>query len=73
MLYQGHFMLDLFLWLIFDLKTLFKDLNTVTNPKKLDAQKISIMILKAGFYHEVMPPKDANGMANSVEPDQTAS
>ena len=24
------------------------------------------------FYHRVMPPKDADRMANSVDPDQTA-
>ena len=24
------------------------------------------------FYHRVMSPKDADGMANSVDPDQTA-
>ena len=24
------------------------------------------------FYHGVMPPKGAHGMANSVDPDQTA-
>ena len=25
-----------------------------------------------GFYHRVMRPKSADGMANSVDPDQTA-
>ena len=25
-----------------------------------------------GFYHEIMPPKDADGIAYSEDPDQTA-
>ena len=28
---------------------------------------------KSEFYHGVMPPNDANGIANSEDPDQTAS
>ena len=37
-----------------------------------DNQKITVNILKFDFYHSVMHPKDADRMANSADPDQTA-
>ena len=40
-------------------------------PKYLDTQKVAVIILKLN-YHRVMSPKDAGGMANSVNLDQTA-
>ena len=43
-------------------------------PKYSDTQKICFnhsKILTMGLYHRVMSPNDADGMANSVDPDQT--
>ena len=45
------------------------------NPKKLDTRKIAVIILKfkqLWLYHRIMSQKDANRMANSVDPDQNA-
>ena len=45
-------------------------------PKFLDTQEIAVIILKfewCGFNHRAVHPKDAGGIANSVDPDQTAS
>ena len=39
-------------------------------PKYLDTRKIAVIILK--LEQSVMSPKDADAMANSVDPDQTA-
>ena len=44
-------------------------------PKYSDTQKIRCKhskILTMWLYHRVMGPNDADGMANSVDPDQTA-
>ena len=44
------------------------------NPKKLYNRKIAVIILKfeqCGFYHKEMSLKDAERMANSVDPNQT--
>ena len=44
------------------------------NPKNSDNRKICgnhPKILKRWLYHSVMCPKDADGMANSVDPDQS--
>ena len=44
-------------------------------PKYLDTQKICcnhFKIWTMWLYHRVMSPNDADGMANSVDPDQTA-
>ena len=44
-------------------------------PKYSDIQKIVVITLKIWtmwLYHRVMSPNDADGMANSVVPDQTA-
>ena len=44
-------------------------------PKNLDTRKISCNYPKLGtvlFYYIVMGPKDADGTANSVDPDQNA-
>ena len=44
-------------------------------PKYLDTQKICCnrsKIWSMWLYHRVMSPNDADGMANSVDPDQTA-
>ena len=44
------------------------------NPKKSDTRKKCCNYPKIGtvlFYYRVMSPKDADGMANSVDPDQT--
>ena len=44
-------------------------------PKYLDTQKICCnhsKILTMCLCHIVMSPNDADGMANSVDPDQTA-
>ena len=37
-------------------------------------EKVAVIILKfeLWFYHRVMHPKDVNGIANSVDPHQTA-
>ena len=44
------------------------------NPKILDTRKIAVMTLKLErYYYRVIGTKDADGMANSVYPDQTAS
>ena len=45
------------------------------NPKNLDTQNISCnhpKILTRWLYRRVMHSKDADGIANSVDPDQTA-
>ena len=45
------------------------------NPKNSDTQKKCCKYPEMGtvsFYHIVMDPKDADRMANSVNPDQTA-
>ena len=36
-------------------------------------QTIAIIVLKIEKFDALMHPKDADGMANSVDPDQTAS
>ena len=44
-------------------------------PKYLDTQKICCnhsKIWTMWLYHRVMRPNDTDGMANSVDPDQTA-
>ena len=44
-------------------------------PKYSDTQKICCnhsKIWTIGLYHRVMSPNNADGMANSVDPDQTA-
>ena len=44
------------------------------NPKNSDTRKIAVIILKLEqyhFYNRVMGPKDANRIANSVDPDQS--
>ena len=44
-------------------------------PKYSDTQKICCnhsKIWTMWLYHRVMSPNDAEGMANSVQPDQTA-
>ena len=42
-------------------------------PKYLDTQIICFNHSKIMWlYHTVMSPNDADGMANSVDPDQTA-
>ena len=44
-------------------------------PKYSDTQKICCnhsKILTMWLYHRGMSPKDVHGMANSVDPDQTA-
>ena len=45
------------------------------NTKNSDTRKIAVIIQKLEQYHfycRVMGRKDADGMANSVDPDQTA-
>ena len=49
--------------------------STVKTVNIRTPQKFAIIILKFeqdGFYQRVMHPKDATGIANSVDPDQTA-
>ena len=44
------------------------------NPKISDTLKLIVITLKVeqdGFSLRVMHPKDAEGIANSVDPDQT--
>ena len=44
-------------------------------PKYLDTEKICCnhsKIWTVWLYHTVMSPNDADGMANSIDPDQTA-
>ena len=36
-------------------------------------QTIAIIVLKVEKFYVLMHPKDADGMANSVDPDQTAT
>ena len=43
-----------------------KTLDTSKNYKNMPSKG------RVWFYNAVMPPKDANGMANSVDSDQTA-
>ena len=38
------------------------------SPKNSDIRKIRTV----SFYYGIMGPKDADGLANSVDPDQTA-
>ena len=43
--------------------------------KNSDTRKFAVIILKVeqgGFTVRIMCPKDAEGIANSVDPDQTA-
>ena len=40
-------------------------------PKYLDTQ-ITLKFELCGLYHRAMGPNDADGMANNVDPDQTA-
>ena len=50
-------------------------MTTVNFPKYSDTQNICCnhsKIWTMWLYHRVMSPNDANGMANSVDPDQTA-
>ena len=44
------------------------------NLKHLDTQKIAVIILKFKkcVFSRVVCPKDTDGMANSIYPDQTA-
>ena len=45
------------------------------NPKNSDNRKITVIILKNGLiwiFHRGMHPNNADEMANSVDPDQTA-
>ena len=45
------------------------------NPKISDTRKFAVITLKVeqdGFSLRVMHPKDAEGIANSVDPDQNA-
>ena len=45
------------------------------DPKFSDTQKMCCnhsKVLTMWLYHRVMSPNDADGMANSVDPDQTA-
>ena len=54
---------------------LFSLFNLTINPKNLDTQKIAVIILKLEQYHfttELNGPKDADGIANRVDPGQTA-
>ena len=49
--------------------------NYDKNPKISNTGKFAVITLKAeqwGFSLRVMHPKDAEGIANSVAPDQTA-
>ena len=46
------------------------------NPKNLDSRKNCCNYPKIGtvlFYCRVMSPKDVDGLANKVDPDQTAT
>ena len=46
------------------------------NPKNSDTRKFAVITLKVvqgGLTLPVIRPKDADGMANSVAPDQTAT
>ena len=40
----------------------------IRTPRNCNHPKIEIVL----FYYTVIGPKDADGMANSVDPDQTA-
>ena len=45
------------------------------NSNNSNTRKTAVIypnVLTMWFYLRVMPPKDADKMANSVEPDQTA-
>ena len=53
----------------------FYNVHYRNDPKFLDTQKICYnhsKIWSMWLYHRVMSPNDADGMANSVDPDQTA-
>ena len=65
------------LWLNFPPHISFVNptINTVKILKVRTPEKIAVNILKNGtvsFYYTVKSPKDADRMANSVDPDQTA-
>ena len=50
-------------------------INYSKNPKNSNIRKYCSSYPKIGmlpFYYRLMGSKDANGMANSVDPDQTA-
>ena len=53
----------------------YKLCHLCKNTKSSDIRKIAVIILKLEqyhFYYRVMGRKDADGIANSVDPDQTA-
>ena len=52
------------------------DLTYRKFPKYSNTRKIAVIILNSWticLYHRVMSPNDAERIANSVDPDQTAS
>ena len=54
---------------------MYNSLKYRKNPKILDTLKFAVITLKVeqdGFSLRVMHPKDAERIANSVDPDQTA-
>ena len=63
---------DTLYWPIYVLSRLLR--STRNDPKFSDTQNICCnhsKILTMWLYHRVMCPNDADGMANSVDPDQT--
>ena len=59
------------------LQHIFSKYITINEERKKiqTLEKITVLVLKfkqVWFYHRVMCPKDADGMTNSVDPDQTA-
>ena len=46
--------------------------NTLKILKIRTPENIAVIILKLWIYHRVMFPNNADRMANSVDPDQTA-
>ena len=71
LLFQGdNIKLVFVFYLPHDTKLLYRK-----DPKISDTRNISVIILKVeqdGFFFRVMHPNDAEGIANSVDPDQTA-
>ena len=61
-------------WYITDHENVGQKINYPKFPKYSDTQKICCNHSKiwTWLYHRVMSPNDADGMANCVDPDQTA-
>ena len=68
-------------WEIWGFRSILKSYHSIVIgnyrkfPKYSDTQRFVLItkILTMWLYHRVMCPNDADGMVNSIDPDQTAS